>query len=621
AENAAAIAQICRRLDGLPLAIELAAANIRLLSPEAIVHRLEDHAPLAATGSRDQPARMRTMRDTIAWSHELLSRPDQVLFRRLSVFTGGFTLEAAEAVAGDSEPTGQMPTAHVLERLASLVEQSLVQREITADGEVRFHMLETLREVGLEQIQEHGEGDDIRNRHMLWCLALAEADISGITGPEVGARLRRLEAERANLHAAFAWIVDYGDAGAALRMGWAMWAYWLICGHQPEEDYWLDQILQRARRERGRTRLFADVLYGAAWLALSLGDDRRATALGEESLGIARQLHDDDAISQALGPLGVVSRLQGRYDRATTIHHEAKRHQERREGPEGVAFSLQYLGNIAEDQGDLDQAEHLYQEAIAIQRALEHPHRVALALTGLGRVALHRHDDQTALTYCEDALGLYRELGEKRGIARTLDAIGVLARRRADHAEAWRCHRESLTLWRELHDPGGLVPWLEIAATLLDALGDKAVSARIFGSAAAIRQQVRRPRAPALDAEYEPAIASLRAKLGDRQFDATWAGGQRLTLDRASTEACHALNRLIDHLDAIAPVVRQPFDLTSREREVLHLLARGCTDREIAEQLYISPRTVQSHVASIFRKLNVSSRTEAAATAVRQGIA
>ena len=619
--NMRPVARICRRLDGLPLAVELAAANIRLLSPEAIIQRLEDHTPLVAGGNRDQHARMRTMRDTIAWSHELLSRQDQVLFRRLSVFTGGFTLEAAETVAGDSEPTGQVPAALVLERLASLVEQSLIQREMTVEGEVRFHMLETIREFGLARLEGSGEMDAIRARHVDWCVTLAEAGMSRPVGQALIARLARLEAERANLRAAFAWLVAEGDPTRALRLAWALWGYWVIRGHQPEEFGWMERVLQRARRDRKPTRLLADVLYGSAWMAVGQGDDARATALAEESLTVARALDDAGAIAQAFGPLGTVARLQGDYARAIAIHQEASWHQEREEGPSGVAFSLQYLGAVAEDQGDLDQAEGFYREALTTYRTLPDPRRAAFALSALSRVAWYRGDDQITKTYAREAAVLYRELGEKRGVAKSLEVLGRVELRRAAYGRACQYQAESLPLWLELHDPGGLILWLESAATLIAALGDGVTSARVLAAASAYRDLRHRPRPPVLIPTHEAALAALRRELGDERFTGAWLEGEHLSWGEAVDMAREVSETLIGRVKAHGSTPRDPIGLTPREAEVLQFLVQGCTDREIAEKLYISPRTVQSHIAAIFAKLDVNTRTGAATIAVRQGLA
>lgn len=625
--NAPLVATICRRLDGLPLAIELAAAATRLLSPAAILDRLDAHTPLPIPANRDQPARMRTMHDTITWSHELLSPEDQVLFRRLSVFTGGFTVEAAEAIAGDGQAvdwpfdgTIRIPTALALERLASLVDQSLVQRATTTDGTVRLHMLETIREFGQAQLHASGELDTIQTRHAAWCIELAESGMSPLVGSELTARLHRLDAERANLHAAFAWLAGDGDPAQGLRLVWALWGYWRIRGHQPEDRAWLERLLQRARENPIPTRLLADVLYGSAWLAIEQGDDGRALAFAAESLAVARVLADGIAIAQALGPRGTVARLRGEFAAALALHHEAKWHQERGQQLSGVAISLHYLGTIAEDQGDLGAAERRYGEALAIQRNLRHPRHIAVVLSSLGSVALHRGEAETAMARIDEARNLFRQLGEKRGTAQTLDALGTLARRRGDLAAAWPCHQESLVLWQRLHDPGGLVRWLEIAAALLDAVGDRFGSIAALSAATTARKMMRRPRPPILQRDYDAVLAAFRDTLDEQQVNDAWSEGEHLTLETACTRAKKTLDVLIRRIEARDSAKREPFGLTTREADVLHLVAQGCIDREIAANLCISPRTVQSHIASIFRKLDVNTRTEAATVAVRQGI-
>lgn len=625
--NTPAVVAICQHLDGLPLAIELAAANIRLLSPEALLDRLTDHAPLPTAGNRDQPARMQTMHEAIAWSHDLLSPADQILFRRLAIFTGGFTLEAAEVIAGDGNAAtwrdreqARIPTVLVLERLSSLVEQSLVQRATTPEGEVRLHMLETIREFGLTRLEASGEREAIQNRHVAWCIELADPGTTRPVGQALIARLARLEAERANLRAAFASLAEHGDSAQALRLAWALWGYWVIRGHQPEEFAWMERVLQRARRDRISTRLMADVLYGSAWMAVGQGDDAEATDLAAESLAIARERDDPEAIAQALGPLGTVARLRGDYARAKETHQEARQYHERAGGPSGVAFSLQYLGAVAEDQGDLDHAEQMYREALTTYRTLTDPRRAAFALSALGRVAWHRGDDQTAITYTGEAAGLYRELGEKRGVAKSLDVLGRVELRRAAYTRAWLCQAESLPIWLELHDPGGLILWLESIATLISALGDPVASARTLAAATTLREQRHRPRPPVLRPAHDMALASLRTELGDRPFNHAWLEGQRRSQNEAVEVAWQTSETLIGRVRNGGSAPRDPFGLTPREVEVLTFLTQGCTDREIAEKLFISPRTVQSHIAGIFGKLSVNSRTGAATIAVRQGI-
>ncbi|MGH2560855.1 MAG: tetratricopeptide repeat protein [Thermomicrobiales bacterium] len=618
AENAAAIADICHRLEGLPLAIELAAARVKVLSPQALLARLTNRLQVLTGGPRDLPARLRTMRNTIAWSHDLLTPEEQRLFRGLAVFVGGCTLEAAEVI---NTGAGGIET-DTLDGVASLIDHHLIRRQDLADREVRFDMLETIREFALERLEASGEIESARRRHATYYLALAEQaswSLAGRSGqPEW---LDRLEADHGNLRAALVWTAEAGVAEEALRFAWALWPFWHIHGHLSEGRRWLEAAIVRARRDPTRLDLFTKTLYGAAWLAIEQGDDEGARSFGEESLALAREQGDGEAAATVLGPLGVLAQQRGDFDRAMAYQDEALAIKRALGDEEGAAVTLTYLARDARDRGSLDQAQSFGREALSIHRAMGKRRQVAITLDILGSVAYFQGDNHRASEQCGEALAILRDLGDKRGIANALDHLGRVAARQGDYARAWALHTESLAIRRDRGEPDGLAAWLEAVAVLLAARDQPLTAVRLFGAATILREASCRPRPPILVAECEPIIAALRGRIGGEAFDAVWAAGRDLPLDEAIAEAGAAATALSGGAEPVPPIATAPFGLTPREREVLRLLTQRSTDKEIAAALFISPRTVARHVTGIFTKLGVHSRREAAAIAVERRLA
>jgi predicted ATPase/class 3 adenylate cyclase len=496
--NAAAVAEICARLEGLPLAIELAAARVRLLSPAALLARLERRLPLLTGGPQDLPARQQTLRGAVGWSYDLLGPGEQRLFARLAVFSGGFTLDAAETVCapGRDEP------AAVLEGLASLIDKSLLRQEEPA-GEPRFRMLETIREYALEQLKASGELEAVQGRLADALVALVEQAEPELTGPEQVTWLDRLEAEHDNLRAALQWCAEAGELELSLRLCGALWRFWSTRGYLGEGLRWLDGALARTTPH---TPVLAKALNGAANLAREQGDydaakrrheqslavssehgDRRGIAealnnLGlialyqghhaaaqqhcEEGLAIFRAIGDQGGIAGALNNLGNLARERGDADRAAALHKESLALRRGLGDRRGSALSLNNLANVVLNQGDYSQAAALHGESLALRRELGDRAGIATSLNNLGNVARARGDYRAARAYCEESLAVRRELGDKRRVAAALNNLGILERDHGDRERAAALLRESFSLRRELGDRQGMHAALDNLRTL-----------------------------------------------------------------------------------------------------------------------------------------------------------
>jgi len=460
--TASALAEICHRLDGLPLAIELAAARCKLFALPALLTRLEQRLPLLTGGARDLPVRQQTLRNAIAWSYKLLSAGEQTLFRQLAVFVGGCTLEAADAVCNAEN---DLPT-DVLDGMTALVDQSLLQHAEGADGEPRFVMLETIREYGLEQLERSGEAEVTQQRHASYYLALAKQAEPNLRGTEQQAWLARLEAEHDNLRAALAWSQTAGgSAEMGLRLGGALWWFWWVRGYWSEGRAWLSRALasstillesERSREEWALTPAQAKALLGASWLAHAQSDYERQAALVEESLALYRTLGDQHGSADALRGLGWVALLQSNLEQAAARLEESLALYRTLGDQHGSADALRGLGWVAEYQGDHERQAALVEESLALYRTLGDTRGSADALQGLGWVALTQNDLEQAAARFEESLALYRTLGDKRGSADALRSLGRVALHQGASERARMLAEESLALARELGDGRGV---------------------------------------------------------------------------------------------------------------------------------------------------------------------
>jgi predicted ATPase/DNA-binding CsgD family transcriptional regulator len=588
--NFASVIAVCRRLDGLPLAIELAAAQTKLLTPAALLARLGDRLSLLTGGARDLPARQRTMRETIAWSYDLLTEDERRLFWRLGVFVGGWTLEAAEVIAAAD---GEVP---VFGTLAALVDKNLVRRvdAAAADDQPRFTMLETVREFAVAQLAASGEEAAIRGRHAAWCLQIAEQDRSGPwDDPPIG-WLARMSAEQGNLRAAFDWLEAQGQASALLRLASAAADHSGQHGPLAEGRERLARALAIAGDSYPHLRAWA--LFEAGDLAWNQQDLPACVSTAEQALALFRQLDDD---------LGIV-------------------------------YSLVVLAGATTDQGDVDGGRALLEEALILSPSDRKPRDEVLFTLGL--IVDVQGDGELAAALMEEGFALAQSWRDPRTLTSVAPFMADIARRRGDVVQAAALLCEALAVHADLETQPFLARCLEGTATLAATMGQFERAARLLGAAQAIREQTGRPLDNPLRPAYDHLVATVRAALGDVPWAAAWEAGRSLPLAVAAAEAN-------DFLTAIAtgtvppspaptlatgdsspgtPVAARPAvaasDLTRREREILRLLCQRWTDPEIAEKLFLSPRTASNHVGSILSKLGVANRREAAALAARSGL-
>ena len=624
-DNAAAVAAICHRLDGLPLAIELAAALGKLLPPAALLARLERRLPLLVGGGRDLPARQRTMRDAIVWSYDLLSDDEARLFRALSVFGGGFTLDAADAVAGSASEGGRREERRssprpppTLELVAALVDKSLVRRISDAEAEPRFAMLETIREFGLEQLAARAELDDARARHAAYFLALAEDAEPRLRGPEQLVQLARLDAEHDNLRAALAWSLQAPDrAPIALRLTAALAWFWYLRGHFGEGLRWLQTALAQPAPAVSLTR--ARTLAGAGVLDFSQGDFPAARQALAQSIAIGCELRDPATVAYGLQslvagdlPHADVALLREQSAESVALFRETGDRW-------GLAMALRTQGLVAIVAGEVDRAAEPFAESLALSRELGDAWLLARVLHYAGELARFCGDHDRARALYAESLALYQGLGLRHTAAIVLHNLGYVASRQGDPRRGMAFFAEALTRQVEHEDRLNVAHCLAGIAGMAAALGQPEPAARLLGAATALLATMGAAVWPVDQIEYDRSLAVVREQLGAARFAAAFAAGQALSPQDAVAEALAAA--------AAAQPARSPeteardgFGLTPRETDVLRLLTRRATDREIADQLSISPRTVMHHVSRVLAKLGAANRREAADVAVRHGL-
>jgi predicted ATPase/DNA-binding CsgD family transcriptional regulator len=617
-ENASALAQVCRRLDGIPLAIELAAARVKVLSVEQIAARLDDSYRLLAGGSRTALPRQQTLQATIDWSHHLLSEKERILFRRLSVFMGGFTLEAAEAICAGNG----IEQDEVLDLLSHLVDKSLVA-VAERGGEARYRLLETIRQYGQDKLQEFGEAANLRRNHRDWYVGLAErAEVQDILGTRLGSWFDRLEVEHDNLRAALGWSLEQQEAETAARMGAAIWRFWLLRGYMSEGRRWLERALAGFSE---RTAVRAKALHAAGVLASYQDDYQRAKPLVEESLEVWRVLGDRQGSAYALHSLGLLAQNGGNYEGAVSFFEESLQLSRELENYHGMTLTLAGLGLTVLYLGDDERASVLCEESLALSRERGDLRGIASALTNLGMTVLERGDDERARTLCEESFAMRQKLGDKGGSAHTLAILGRIALHQSAYERATTCFEESLTLRQETGEKEGIATALEGLAAVAGVGGQPISAARLYGSAESLRDTLDAPLTPTDRSYYEQTVAAVRAQLDEATFQRAWAEGRAMTLEQAIAAAKQV--KAPEHItpasvrtpvgtSSTSPSRGNPFGLTAREIEVLRLVTQGLTYAQIAEQLIISPRTADAHLRSIYGKLGVTSRSAATRCAI-----
>ncbi len=541
-QNVYAVAEVCSRLDGIPLAIELAAARVKALSVERIAARLDDRFRLLTGGSRAALPRHQTLKGVMDWSYDLLSEKERVLFRRLSVFAGSFSLEAAEAVCSGDE----LDQPGILDVLSHLVDKSLIAAE-APDGEVRYRLLETVRQYARVKLAEAGETANLQRRHRDFFIALASQAEPHLTGEEQAGWLNRLEAEHDNLRAALERSRDDTDSSdAAFRLTGAIWWFWFVRGHWSEARKWLDW-LEAALSEHltGSPAARAKAAYGAGLLAHRLGDIERAEVFSAASLALCRDIDDKQGVAFSLFVLGTVALMRADDERAANLLEESLALLRDLKHKWGLARSLNSLGLIAQMQGDHERARRSFEESMTLSRALHDKWGLAKSLNRLGELARVREDYRQARAYYDEALALCRELGDKAGIGAALHNLGYVDLYGGDLPRSAELFRESLQLFRELGHRRVMALCLVGLGGLACAQGHPIDAAKLLSAADVILAEgpSQDPTEALEQAYYQRSVAAVRATLEDDAFTTAWAEGRAMTLGQAVGYALGEISR------------------------------------------------------------------------------
>jgi predicted ATPase/DNA-binding CsgD family transcriptional regulator len=661
--TAPTIAEICRQLDGLPLAIELAAARTNILSPEALLARLSNRLQVLGSQRRDVPDRLRTMRNAVAWSYDLLPPDEQMLFRRLAIFAGGFPLEAAEAMFASIDPERD-----AFDALSTLVNHSLMQQDPAPRQQARFLMLESLRAYGLEQLRAHGEEAGTRLAHASWFAELAEHAEPALTGPAQAAWMETLDAESENMRAAVAWALAGGQVEIALRIVSAIWRYAPERGLIADYRGWMARGLDALDPTPGELRVKA--LLGAGYLAEDQWDLAAAESFFADALDDARALGDRLAESRALIGLGTVAHDQGDYASALS-HHDGALDAARGAGDQrATAIALGNLATVSYFQGNLDASERYWNESLQIivslgealleastgsnlaalasergdfaraqrlltrtleiQRRMNAQRGLPLTLINLGEAARGLGDYALAHDYLDEAVQLLREAGNTVVEGHALNACAALAFDQGDITSAADLVLDSTRLVATGNDQLSIVENAELMGRICSASGRHGTAVELVAAAGALRELLDASPNPVRRRELDAVEERARKALSPSAL-----AGQRTTGSSLSDEALSRRIGIVareitgprraavqlpvaERADAGPPPAGHA--LTGRELEVLRLLVEGKSTQEISDALFISPRTTTTHVANILGKLDVSSRTAAVAHALREGI-
>jgi predicted ATPase/DNA-binding NarL/FixJ family response regulator len=570
--NLHTIAEICVRLDGLPLAIELAAARIKMLSPTALLSRLSHRLQILTRGARDLPVRQQTLRNTLQWSYDLLNIREQRLFRRLSVFVGGLTLEAVEAVCYDT----QKDASHTLDEIASLLDKSLLL-QVEEEREARFAMLLTVREYGLECLKNSGEKERVQRAHALYYIDLAERVEPEYFGTHSAEVLDQLELEYENLRAALSWLVESEERELALHLGATLWWFWYARGHMSEGRQWFERLLPGSERVAAPVR--AKALKSAGWFAYQQKDLDHAETLLKEGLEVYRLLGDEQNIATSLYRLGLVAITRGNYPLAQSLTEDALSIYYQEGNKEGIADSLLILSYVASEQGEYSRAREMAEQGLLLFREIRDQWAIAYTLLGLARVVMLQGDTITAQTLTEESLAISIELSNLGGIASCLERLAEIS---ADQEQL---------VWAVL----------------------------LLGAAENLRETTAISQESFHRSEYERLVNAIRNKLGAETFNSMWLQGRKMTPEQAIAARESPITLVSQGVklrqSSSTSKTKQkgsyPSGLTPRQMDVLRLLAQGLTDAEIAGRLDISSRTVSTHLTSIYHKLGINSRVAA----------
>lgn len=528
AEDSAAVGEICSRLDGLPLAIELAAARTKVLSPSAILDRLQSRLQLLKGGALDLPERQQTLRNTLDWSHGLLNDAEQKLFRRFAVFTGGCTLEAAEAICNTARDLG----IDLFDGLSSLVDKNLIQRMDLPGSETRFTMLETIREYALERLVSGGEEAATRRAHAAYCLVLAEEGNPELSPAERALWLARCDLEIDNFRAALDWLfLNQDDLDWGLRLCMALFRFWDMREHLTEGRARLQTVLRLAGSDYSKERAKLCIFLGA--LSTAQGDYQAAEQLLKQSLSLYEQLDDPFGIAASLNALGVSARDRGDYAAAQSNFDRSLACWRTLPDRLATARCLHNLANVAKARGDYSRARTALREATDIFQKVGDPSGAAWSINQQGDIAREQGDLEIARDFYERALKAFRTAGDRWGSARSLADLGYVYCEQKNYEKAHAVHREALELFSELGHKRGMARALEGFACLAAARGDPTRALKLAAAASHLRQLISAPLPQAEQLKLDRNLSPAWASLSETQGKSAWAEGTAMGIESA----------------------------------------------------------------------------------------
>ncbi len=614
-ENAWSTVEICRRLDGLPLALELASARVNVLTVQEIAARLNDRFALLISGQRrGLEPRHHTLRGAIDWSYTLLPVDEQVLLRRLAVFDAGCTLDTAEAVCSGEGIAAE----HTLNQISSLVSKSLVLADTIGRAQARYRLLETIREYALEKLDGAGETARLRDRHLDLFLARAEEAAPKLNDAYQQLWLNWLEGEHDNLRAALAWSLESGRIEAGLRIAISISRFWEIRGYVPEGLVWFERLLAQA--DEGVSQVVrANALVYASFFAMFLGNASVATAYGREASALAEAAGDEGnpILILALSSLASGARMTGDYQTSFTTGERAIQLLRASPGPRFyLGMSLLAQGDVAMELGYYDTSRTLLVESLAIAREAGDAFRIAHAFNSLGDLARCEGNYAEARTAYENSVALLRDLAAQHDLASILRNLGRACLLLGDVERAGALFRESLAAHLAEQNTSGMTECLIGLASAAVVRGLPAAGARLLAAAVALRGQRAASVWPAKRMEIEPYLELARAGLTEAEFQAEQATGRAMTLEQAVDYA----QNLPLKPETVLASIETPDGLTGRECEVAALIGQGKTNGEIANELVLSKRTVESHVSKILSKLGLTNRGQIMRWAIDHGL-
>ena len=611
-ENASAVASICFHLDGIPLAIELATARVNVLTVEQISARLDDRFELLATSPRMTDSHHQTLRGAIDWSYDLLSISEQIMLLRLSVFAGGCSLATAEDVcAGEGVERKQ-----ILELLSSLVNKSLVVAQTLQRGEARYSLLETIRQYAQEKLLATGEWPALRDRHLEHFLALTEDTEPKLSGQFQQLWLSYLEGEYDNVRAALAWSLESGRIQAGLRIAVALYQFWVIRDYVEEGFAWVERLLPQAD---GSVSIVvrANALAHASLLAGFRHHTVAQMAYGREAAALAEAAGDEGKLALYWALAGQAYAARGARDYQTEFALAKRLTQLNRELGRtfNLALNLSLYSPTAMVLGKYDEAHAMLNEALPLLRELGNPYRIALALNYSGDLARCERDYAGALLHYEESIAILRGIGALRDLASVLHNLGHACLHLGDIERSHALFNESMSTQQAQHNEPGMTECLIGFAALAVVRGIPAAGARLLAVVVAIAGEHVASGWAATRMEYEHYLALARAGLTETEFQAEQAAGRALSLEQAVEYA-----QSLPLKSASIPAIDKPDDITIREREVAALIAQGKSNGEIADELVVSKRTIEKHVANILSKLGFTTRAQIVRWAIEAGL-